>query len=244
MMDPIARDAYDELAERFASVADDKLENAYLDRPATLSLLPEVRGKAVLDAGCGAGAYSEALLGMGASTVVAFDVSPRMVECARNRLGSRAQVRLADFEEPLGFVGSQSQDLVVCGLALSYARDLGRVYAEFSRVLRPGGFLVASLGHPWAEMRWSRNESYLETEMLCLEWRGFGEPNTAVRWFRRPLAAVLSPLFEQGFLMDRLIEPIPLPEGREKDPETYDRLCRMPGFLCFRAVKPDSSAGR
>jgi hypothetical protein len=45
-------------------------------------------------------------------------------------------------------------------------------------------------------------------------------------------------MFRAGFLMDDFLEPRPIPEGREKDPETYEKLSREPGFLCYRAVKP------
>jgi 2-polyprenyl-3-methyl-5-hydroxy-6-metoxy-1,4-benzoquinol methylase len=63
--DPIALDAYETLAEAYASVIDTKPHNAYYERPATLSLLPEVRGKRVLDAACGPGVYAEWLLSRG-----------------------------------------------------------------------------------------------------------------------------------------------------------------------------------
>lgn len=59
---PIALDAYEALAERYAALVDSKAENAYCERPATLSLLPDVKGKRVLDAGCGPGSYSEWLV--------------------------------------------------------------------------------------------------------------------------------------------------------------------------------------
>jgi 2-polyprenyl-3-methyl-5-hydroxy-6-metoxy-1,4-benzoquinol methylase len=52
---PIALEAYEELAESYAALVDTKPHNALYERPATLSLLPEVRGKRVLDAGCGPG---------------------------------------------------------------------------------------------------------------------------------------------------------------------------------------------
>ena len=51
---PIALDPYETLAEAYASVADTKPHNAYYERPATLSLLPDVNGKRVLDAAWGA----------------------------------------------------------------------------------------------------------------------------------------------------------------------------------------------
>lgn len=58
----IAFDAYEKLADAYAAMVDTKPHNAYLERPATLSLLPNVKGKRVLDAGCGPGVYSEWLV--------------------------------------------------------------------------------------------------------------------------------------------------------------------------------------
>lgn len=85
---PIAQDAY-------GTLIDTKPHNAYYERPATLSLLPDVRGKRVLDAGCGPGVYAEILLDRGAE-VVAFDANERMVRLARERLGDRARIFQAD----------------------------------------------------------------------------------------------------------------------------------------------------
>jgi len=92
---PAALDAYETLAESYAALVDTKPHNAYYERPATLSVLPDVRGKRVLDAGCGPGAYAEWLSDRGAE-VVAFDVNEKMVQLAKARLGAKAQVVRAD----------------------------------------------------------------------------------------------------------------------------------------------------
>src|SRR6185369_2672716 len=112
---PIALDAYESLAEAYASVIDTKPHNAYYERPATLSLLPDVVGKRVLDAGCGPGWYSEWLIERGAS-VTALDVSPRMVELARRRTRQRVEVHQADLGQPLDFLAGDSFDLVLSAL--------------------------------------------------------------------------------------------------------------------------------
>jgi len=80
--EPVAREAYEKLADSYAARAPTKPHNAYYERPATLSLLGEVAGKRVLDAGCGPGIYAEELVARGAE-VVGFDASGRMVELAR-----------------------------------------------------------------------------------------------------------------------------------------------------------------
>ena len=46
---------YDTIAERYAAEIDERPWNALDERPATLALLPDVRGKDLLDAGCGHG---------------------------------------------------------------------------------------------------------------------------------------------------------------------------------------------
>ncbi len=83
--EPIAQQAYDLLAEAYAAQVATKLHNAYYERPATLSLLPDVQGKRVLDAGCGPGIYSELLLDRGAE-VVALDANATMIRLAQQRL--------------------------------------------------------------------------------------------------------------------------------------------------------------
>lgn len=235
-MTPISLDAYERLAERYAQLSDSKLENAYLDRPATLALLPPVDGLVVLDAGCGTGAYAEWLQAHGAQ-VLAFDVSQKMVDITKNRLGSSANVRVADISKPLGFVDDKTVDIVLCPIVLSYVRDLAPVYKEFNRVLRPAVHAVISIGHPWMELKYSKNENYFETELLSCEWRGFGEPYVDVPFYRKSLTDVLRPLCQNGFQIEDIVEPRPTAEGKSVDPRTYEQLSRTPGFLSFRAVK-------
>src|SRR5262249_8255280 len=75
---PLARRAYAGSAARYAGLAPTKPHNALYERPAVWSLLGDVRGLRVLDAGCGPGINAETLARAGA-TVHAFDVTPEMV---------------------------------------------------------------------------------------------------------------------------------------------------------------------
>lgn len=233
---PIALDAYEELAEAYAAAVDTKPHNAFCERPATLSLLPEVGGKRVLDAGCGPGVYSEWLLARGAS-VVAVDASPKMVGLARRRVGASADVRQADLGRPLDFLESASFDVVVSPLALDYVEDWPGVFAEFYRVLRPAGRLVFSVAHPLLDFVEFKSGDYYRTELVACEWRGFAGARVRMPSFRRPLASVVNPLAEAGFTLEKLVEPRPTAEFKEADPRHYEELSRRPCFLCVRARK-------
>ena len=233
---PVAFDAYEALAEAYAAVIDTKPHNAYCERPATLSLLPDVKNKRVLDAGCGPGVYSEWLIERGAE-VVAVDASLKMVELAKRRLGEAAEVRQADLSKPLDFLGDSSFDVVLSPLVLEYVEDWRSAFAECYRVLRAGGHLIFSVTHPFSDYMYFKSNNYYETELVGCEWRGFETVKVQMPSFRRPLSAMLNPLVEAGFSMERIVEPKPTEEFKEADPKHYEELSRLPCFLCVRARK-------
>ncbi len=227
---------YEQFAARYAERAQTKPHNAYYERPATLSLLTDVAGKRVLDAGCGPGIYAEILLERGAQ-VVAVDVTPAFVDITRKRVGSRATVLRADLAQPLDFAEDGSFDVVVAPLVLDYIEDWDAVFAEFYRALKPGGALVFSCGHPFADWAVAKGDSYFAIEQFDMIWKGFGKPYPLVKTYRRPLSAIVDPLLNAGFRLDALLEPQPTEQFQERDPEDYAKLMGEPGFLCVRGVK-------
>jgi SAM-dependent methyltransferase len=234
--EPIALEAYSRLADAYAARIETKAHNAFYDRPSVLSLLPPVQGKRVLDAGCGPGVYTAWLVEHGAE-VVGVDVCPRMIELARLRLGDQASFVQADLGQPLDFLPTASFDLVLSALTLDYVRDWDAVFREFFRVLREPGHFVFSAGHPAPEFyEIHPGGNYFEVEAVDYEWRGFGEP-VRVPYYRRPLGAMLDPLLQAGFRLERILEPRPVPQFQEQEPANYEKLLRRPGFICFRASK-------
>jgi SAM-dependent methyltransferase len=227
---------YDQLAEAFAARVDTKAHNAHYERPATLSLLPQVAGQRVLDAGCGPGVYSQWLAEHGAH-VVGIDSSPRMVALAKRRLGERAEIRRADLAQPLSDFESGAFDGVLSALVLDYIRDWGLVLGEFQRVIKRAGWLVFSVDHPFDQFYEHANGGdYFATEAVDRRWN-WPEMKAPVNLpqYRRPLGAMLTALLEAGFELERILEPRPQPEFRLLEPDEYARLMRRPGFVCFRA---------
>ena len=232
---PIALDAYEALAESYAALIDSKPHNAYYERPATTSLLPEVKGMRILDAGCGPGVYAEWLLDRGAD-VMALDVSPRMVDLARIRTAGRAEVRQADLGSSLDFLASGSFDLVLSSLVLEYLLDWRATLGEFHRVLCRGGQLVASVTHPFSDFLYFESERYFETELVASEWKGFSR-RVCMPGYRRSLEDTLNPFIDAGFKLDRILEPKATEDLRRADPRHFEELRRQPVFLCIRALK-------
>jgi SAM-dependent methyltransferase len=226
---------YDSMAESYEAHAADSPYNAHYDRPAMLTLLGDVNGKRVLDACCGPGYYIQELLARSAS-VVGFDASEEMVALATRRTrDDDARVIRAVLGEPLPFADSEF-DLVVCPLAIHYVADRSVAFGEFFRVLRPAGAVVLSTQHPTAD--WLRKGgSYFD---VCQEedvWTR-GEVAYTVRFWREPLTSLCSAATNAGFLIERLVEPLPADSMRERWPEDWAKLQREPGFLLIRLLKP------
>jgi SAM-dependent methyltransferase len=225
---------YDDIASRYAAGIDDRPWNTLYERPATLALLPDVRGRDVLDAGCGPGWYADWLAGNGAR-VVAVDRSSGMVELAARRLGDRACVVQGDVNNLHDVLAGETFDLVLSSLVLHYLEDLAKTFREWSRLLRPGGVLVFSTHHP------IHQESLLDPGYLCPalieeKWGWLGQ---TMRYYRRPLRDLTEPLAAAGFVIERISEPTPGEVLKAADPRGYDRLCRLPAFIFFRARKPN-----
>ena len=225
---------YDDMALMFEQHAADGAYNAHYDRPAVLELV----GRDLRAAGAGRwlrpGAIRHELLARGAD-LVAMDASAAMVELARKRLGARAEVLHADLNDPLPFTDSEFE-LVVCALVIHYVDDREACLREFFRVLGPGGHVVLSTQHPTTD--WLRKGgSYFQTKEEEDTWDR-DDRAYVVRFWREPLTALCDAINKAGFLIERLVEPLPAPTMRERSPEDWEKLHREPGFLVLRLVKP------
>lgn len=111
-----------------------------IEEPVLFPMLDRLAPGVAVDAACGTGRLAARLSSRG-HEVHGFDTSPAMLaRAAEKRPGSRfALADVRDLPMPDG-----SADLVTCALALSHVEDLGPVFAEVARVLRPGGHFVVS----------------------------------------------------------------------------------------------------
>jgi SAM-dependent methyltransferase len=138
----LVEDGYTLWAPRY-----DTMDNPVIDAEAPIveELVRPMAPGVALDAACGTGRHAALLDSLG-WTAIGVDATEAMLQRARDKAPGCEfhQGRLEAL--PLD---ASSVDLVVCALALTHVDDLAPVFAEFARVLRPGGRLITTDLHPF-----------------------------------------------------------------------------------------------
>lgn len=109
-------------------------------------VLPDSRGRHVLDVGCGTGRWLSHFAHGSAASLIGIDGSREMLDVASAK--SLLGVHLVQAELPSIPVENSTADLVIASFVLSYVADIERCACELARVTRSGGDLFLSDMHP------------------------------------------------------------------------------------------------
>lgn len=246
---------YKQRAQEYAAHVRNPKESvyhAYYEKPAMYALLPGLEGKIVLSIGCGSGEDSIYLKRRGAAKSVGIDMSEEMIGIAGNSY-HECEFHVMDMEA-IDFPDT-SFDFVYSSLAIHYIEDWSTVFTHVYRILRPNSSFLFSCGHPlrFAMEDTSDVEAFSRTLQIkekadTCEATITGDyfakrktidalgKNTANTW-TMPIGDIATMATEAGFLIEQLVDPRPLEELKEIDPQTYYRLSRIPEFIIFKLKK-------
>ena len=120
--------------------------NNQLEQPTIKSLLPSLRGKTVLDIGCGFGDFCRYAAEQEASHVLGIDPSLNMYKmaCSKNP-GNQVSYKNIAVEY---FETKETFDVIVSSLAFHYVERFDETISRVASWLNPKGFLVFSVNHP------------------------------------------------------------------------------------------------
>ncbi len=100
-----------------------------------------IEDKDVLDLGCGDGRYAAKFIEMGAGSAKGIDISPAMIELAKERR-SNIEFTIGDAVD-LPYEDN-SFDIIFSNFVLQHCKDTRKVFNEIARVLRKDGYFVGT----------------------------------------------------------------------------------------------------
>jgi SAM-dependent methyltransferase len=121
----------------------------YSARPFVLDMCEPIKDARIFDLGCGEGYVSRQLINRGAASVVAIDISEKMIDSAKSIETVGISYSVGDARSMAEY-DSESFDLVLAMFLFNYlnVEESAQTIKEIFRILKPGGRFVMAVPHP------------------------------------------------------------------------------------------------
>ena len=223
--------------------------NKLFEKPALFSLLPPLEGKTILDLGCGYGEHCMEYVRRGAARVVGIDISEKMLAVAKSENSHPKITYLHMAMEDLSSI-EERFDVAASSLAIHYVEDYKTLAHDVHELLNDNGLFIFSQEHPMNTCfsggdRWTRDGNGRKLHANISGYSVEGERESTwfvdhVKKYHRMFSTIVNTLADNGFVIEKMIEPTPTAEILESHPEQAD-LLHKPDFLLVRARKAFSS---
>ena len=221
--------------------------NDCIETPILFGMLPDLRGKKILDIGCGMGQHARQYADMGAASVLGIDLSEKMLAYAEaHNSGSNITYRRMAMED-LDTIG-ETFDLVTSSLVFDYAEDFPGLMRKIHARMNRDAEFVFSMSHPivtaWdgAYDRYTRTETgerlYANLRNYCKE--GLRKVDWVVsgyECYHRTVSSLINGLTGAGFTIEECQEARLPDEMREQYPALFGGTIHRPEFIFFRCRK-------
>jgi SAM-dependent methyltransferase len=232
----------------------------YVLDPIMLPLAGDLRGKAIVDAGCGNGYLGKELLTQDPRKIIMLDISPHNLANAAKRCVGPSFVFLEQDATQPWKLETETIDVVYSNMMLNELEDIEIPMEETFRILRPGGTFIFSTTHPaWdllIHMREKAGEpqdkikglgNYFRRGAAIFIMRGDTKSNPAlkdkypqdfnVEHYQRPLSDYTAQLLKSGFTITNLLEP-PLSKAILAHAPRFAMYADHPIGLILQGTKP------
>ena len=123
--------------------------NELVEIPNIKEMLPDLKGKRILDLGCGNGGMSKYFIEQGAKSVLAIDLSSNMLNEAKEKNNDENITYVLLGMEDISKIEGKF-DMVFSSLAFHYVQDYNKLVSDIYNLLDDNGILLYSQEHPMA----------------------------------------------------------------------------------------------
>ena len=119
-----------------------------LDEVLFSSLIKDIslQNKTIADIGCGTGRHWKKLYAKQPAKLIGLDVSEGMLKMLKEK-HPQAEVYRLETNEPIP-LSTNSCDVIISTLALAHIKNIEEAFAEWDRILKPGGEIFITDYHP------------------------------------------------------------------------------------------------
>ena len=225
--------------------------------PAFLEFAGDIKGKRVLDVGCGEGSNTRVFAKLGAR-VTGVDVSTNMIRLAQEKENNHSlgiDYRVASWTD-LSLFKDESFDIILSTMALMDGPGYEVALQEFYRVLKNVGVLFFSITHPcfltpgYTKLLDEHGvcthrvvSNYFKEGPWEFTWDLSKKPDKSDAQkvtsmsYHRTLSTYINNLLAAGFILKEIREPQPSDEVCEKNPRLKAARDVAPPFLFLHVGK-------
>ena len=215
--------------------------NEMLEMPTTLNLLGNVKGKKILDFGCGTGIYAKLLTKKGAK-IKGFDLSPEMIKIAKKE-NPKLDLRIISGNK-IPF--NEKFDIVLAALVLDYIDNWDKIFRQINKILKKNGIFVFSIGNPVAECykkikHKGKSEriftNYFKEGKVYGVWKDIKGKDLRMPTYHKRYETIIKIILKNGFEIIDYRDPFPIKKSKKLFLKKYNFSKKFPMFTSWKVKK-------
>ncbi len=247
---------WNEMAKAYEDFTENPQSYSYkMEWPYIEKMLPELKGKRILDLGGGTGRFALLLAKYQPASIEVVDISEEMLAIGRKKA--------ADIQADIAFNKGDAADLkelpdgifdfVFSSTTLHYLPDLFPVFSNIARLLKSGGRAVVSVMHPMYTAQYPIEKGDVfpadedwQTRYLDKSKRAYIQPwieyNSAIEnylseSYHHTTGDYINAIVSAGLKIMKAEEPLPPKEWKDAAPKRYESCIETPVFMIFSLCK-------
>jgi ubiquinone/menaquinone biosynthesis C-methylase UbiE len=220
------KDLYNKIAKKYNKNRP-LASNDITEFPKIIELAGNVKGKNILDLGCGIGKHAKEYIKKGAR-VTGIDASEEMIKITKKVCKDKGNFFVANFEE-IKF-DEKSFDLISASFSINYSNKLEHLFKQFNSWLKPNGRVIFSIFHPIQYFLKIDNFDFSKSKKY---WFHLNSYNVDVFNYYHPIGKYCESFLSNGFQLKSINETT-VPKEMKGWPEEKKRI---PNAIIFEIVK-------